>query len=497
LRYFSTPKPPQKWTLVIGCGLIFCLFVSRLIGINTFPPFIDETIHIHGSEQGYNQSILANANLGRQFTMWWMMVFQTHQGSPIWMGRVATLLAVLPGVAALMGMVRLAAGNWGMTLAGLIYLFSSYHFFFGRLALADPTAASATFIAIYAAYRLSRRYRISDALITAFFLFIAVGVKISALPYLGIPIAAGLTLHPVKHTLRKQIQWGLVALGAAIVLVLAYILGLRVFKQDVFSNSVSYALTNRGGTAASTLLDVGRILNNVRFTIDILTVYLSAPVLIISLLSMLILLIRRGWYIPLCTLAPLAIIWINQIQESRFLFSAAALLLLSMALVVGDFLRKQVRIVQVIGLGLVLSWGVLQWLPFVRTAGNNPVDLSLPAADFAQYVRSDASGFGLPDVRAVLQERQPIVVIGLLANCQGLRFLSLHDFPMACPNLNPNGEDIEELAAMLDENRAPGVYVVLEALPFVPDSVDGELIAVIERPDGGPTLSIYDLTPDA
>jgi hypothetical protein len=483
--------------LFIGCGLIFCLFISHLIGIDRFPPFIDETIHIHGSEQGYNQSILANANLGRQFTMWWMMLFQAHQGSPIWMGRVATLLAVLPGVAALMGIGKLAAGNWGMGLAGLIYLFSSYHFFFGRLALADPTAASATFIAIYAAYRLSRRYQISDAVITAFFLFIAVGVKISALPYLGIPIAAALTLHPVKHTLRKQIQWGLVALGTAIALVSAYIIGLRIFKQDVFSNSVSYALTNRGGTAASTLLDVGRILNNIRFTLDILTVYLGTPVLILALLSMLILIIRRRWYIPLCAIAPLAIIWINQIQESRFLFAAAALLLLSLALVAGDFLRTQRRVIQFIGLGLVLSWGVLQWLPFVLTAGNNPVDLNLPAADFAQYVRSDASGFGLPDVRTVLRDRQPTLVIGLLANCQGLRFLALNDFPMLCPNLNPNGEDIAELAALLDDNRTNGVYAVLEQLPFVPSSANGKLIAVIERPDGGPTLSIYDLAPDA
>jgi hypothetical protein len=497
LRDFLTPKPPQKWTLVIGCGLIFCLFISHLTGIDTFPPFIDETIHIHGSEQGYNQSILANANLGRQFTMWWMMVFQAHHGSPIWMGRVATLLAVLPGVAALMGMGRLAVGNWGMTLAGLIYLFSSYHFFFGRLALADPTAASATFIAIYAAYRLSRRYRISDALMTAFFLFIAVGVKISALPYLGIPIAAALTLHPIKYNWRKQLQWALVTLGVTIVLVLAYILGLRLFNQDVFSNSVSYALTNRGGAAASTLLDVGRIFNNIRFTLDILMVYLSAPVVVVSLLSMLILLIRRRWYIPLCALAPLVVIWINQIQESRFLFAAAALLLLSLALVAGDFLRSQERFVQVVGLGLVLSWGVLQWLPFVSIAGNNPVDLPLPAADFAQYVRSDASGFGLPDVRAILKERQPTLVIGLLANCQGLRFLALNDFPMLCPNLNPNGEDIDELAALLDANHATGVYAVLEDLPFVPANTNGEVIAAIERPGGGPTLSVYDLAPDA
>ncbi len=497
MRYFAILKPPQKWTLTIGCGLIFCLFISHLIGIDTFPPFIDETIHIHGGEQASNQSLLANANLGRQFTMWWMMIFQAHQINPIWMGRVATLLAVLPGVAALMGIGRLMAGNWGMALAGLVYLFSSYHFFFGRLALADPIAGSATLIAMYAAYRLSRRYRISDALITALFLFIAVGVKISALPYLGIPIAAALTLHPIKYTWRKQIQWGLVALGAAIVLVLIYIIGLRLFKQDVFSNSVSYALTNRGGAAASTLLDVGRILNNIRFSLDLLIVYLGASVVMLSLLSMLILVIRRRWYVPLCAIAPLAIIWINQIQESRFLFVGVALLLFSMALVLADLLRNQKRSIQIIGLGFLLSWGILQWLPFVRTVGSDPVHLALPATDFSQYVRSDASGFGLTNIRDVLRERQPILVIGLLANCQGLRFLALNDFPMLCPNLNPSGEDIDEMTAMIDEQRAPGVFVVLEKLSFVPSSINGEQIAVIERPDGGPTLSIYDLTPDS
>jgi len=493
----TAQNPALIRLLVIGCGLLLGIFLAHLIAIDTFPPFIDELIHVHGSEQAYGESLLTNANLGRQFTIWWMMLFQAHQGSPIWVGRVAMLLAVLPGVAALMGSGQRAAGKWGMVLAGLFYLFSNYHFFFGRLALADPIAGSAVLVAIYFSYRLSRRIHWHDAILTALFLFLAIGAKISTLPYLGIPIAAALTLRSNGRSWRAQLRWAVIASLTAIVLVIGYVGGMRLFKQDVFSNSVSYALTRHGRAAATSLFDVGRILRNVQFSLDILTGYLGATVVILSLAAMLILVLQRRFYVVLCALAPLAIIWINQIQESRFLFVPAALLLFCGASVLGDMLRRQARAIQTLGMGLALAWGLLGWLPFIITAARDPVQLPLPNADFDQYVRSDASGFGLAEVRQIVRSRQPTLVIGLLSNCQALRYLSLSDFPVECPTLRPSGANIDALTALMETRRAPGVYVVLEQLPFVPVGAPGSKIAEVERPGGGPTLSIYELSPDA
>jgi hypothetical protein len=482
--------------VVPGYLLIFAIWTTHLASIDSFPPFIDELIHIHGSEQGSTESPLTNADLGRQFTIWWMMLFQAHMGSPIWISRVATLLAVLPGVAAMMGIGRLVAGRSGMVLAGLMYLFSAYHFFFGRLALADPIAGSAILLAIYSAYRLVRRFDVKDALLTGVLIFLAVGAKISALPYLGVPIAALLTLRPTRFW-REQVRWGLVALVTAIVLILAYIVGLRFFGHDVFSNSVSYALTNRGAVSGTSLLDPERLLRNAQFTFDLLSNYLGVPIVIISILCVVVLAVRRRFYVPLCLIGPLAVIWVNQIQESRFLIVPAALLLLSMALVLGEFLQRQKLVIQVIGLGLIVGWGAFQWLPFVNIIIRDPSQLPLDSADYTQYVRSDASGFGLAEVRDMLREQKPTLVIGLLSNCQGLRYLSLKDFYVECPRLNPSGENIAELVELMTTNRNPGTYVVLEELPFVPDTAPGTQLTVVERPDDGSSMSIYDLAQDS
>src|SRR5690606_30490540 len=110
--------------------------------IDSFPPFIDEAFHVGVAEYiSETGGILAYAGEGRIFSIWWYLIFQpASAGDAIWLVRVATLLAVLPGIAALIATGRLAAGIWGGVLTGLVYLFSTYHMFFDRLALSDTVS---------------------------------------------------------------------------------------------------------------------------------------------------------------------------------------------------------------------------------------------------------------------------------------------------------------------------------------------------------------------
>jgi hypothetical protein len=481
--------------LAIISVLIACFWFTNLVAIDHFPPFIDEMIHVHGSEQVFTQSPLTNADLGRQFTIWWMSVFQAYKGNPIWISRAVTVLTGILGMAASIGIGRLMGGLWGAILVGLCFQFSAYHYFFGRLALADPIAGAAVLLAIYFAFRLSRRWRWGDAFLTGIFLFLAVGAKVSTLPYLGIPLAAMLALHPRARSWHKQIQWGIAALIVAVVLIAAFILGLRMLGHDFLSNSMSYALTNRGNTALVTLFNLDRILSNIQFTWTIYSTYLGALPTLVGLMALIFLAYKRQFYLPLCFIGPLAVTFINQIQESRFLIVSVAILLLASAVVLAQLMQTQKRPLQIVILSLVMVWGAVQWLPFAVTAAQNPASLPLPETDFKQYVRSDASGFGFHEVQTVLADHAPIKVIGLLSNCQALRYLALHDFDVECPTLNPSGENIGELEDLLNQNRSPHIFLVLEALPYVPSNVPGHIVAVIQRPGDGPTLSIYDLTP--
>jgi hypothetical protein len=93
-----------------------------------------------------------------------------------------------------------------------------------------------------------------------------------------------------------------------------------------------------------------------------------------------------------------------------------------------------------------------------------------------------------------LVDFQPEQVIGLFANCWALEYMVEDSLPVVCPSINPNGSSIDELTALMESNRNPGTYVVLEPVAYVPPTAPGTLIASIARPAPGPQLDIYDLT---
>jgi len=441
-------------------------------------------------------SPLVSSDLGRQFTIWWYRLFQPYTSSPIWVARVASLLAVLPGMAAMLGIGYLAVGLWGGVLSGLFYLFSAYHMFFGRLALADSTSASMVMIALYFAYRLSRRVNLLDAAISGLMLFVAFGAKISVMPYLGIPIAAFISLSPARNSWRTKTLWLSIALLTSTSSIGLFVIGLRFFGYDFLTNSVSYALTNRGAAPLSSVLSTARIIDSAIAWYNNLSVYIGPLALTLLLISPIILCLRRCFFLPLCFIGPVVIIWASRVQESRFQVLPLALLFLCGAITLADVLRRQKHLIQIIGLGMVFAWGLGQWLPFTIIAANSPRNLPLSQNDFTQYMLSDASGFGLSEVLNSLREYKARHVIGLFSNCQGLRYLALNLVPVTCPRLNPSGENVEELEQLVSDSIADGVFVILESNnPYIPQSVPGRLLTVIERPGGRANLRIYDLAP--
>jgi hypothetical protein len=213
---FQMRRKQSLWLGIVLIGIFWC---TRLIGIQVFPPFLDEMQHVHEAEQAFLGHPLAFVGEGRLFSIWWLTLFQPYQAETVLVMRSAALLAVLVGFAAILGIGRLAAGLWGTVFAGLLYLFSGYHTFFERLALADPISGSAVSVGLYFAFRLSRRMNYRDAVLTGVALFIAIGGKATTLPYLGIPIAAGITLWPAKRTRQENTRWVIVAMGTSIGLV--------------------------------------------------------------------------------------------------------------------------------------------------------------------------------------------------------------------------------------------------------------------------------------
>jgi hypothetical protein len=482
-------KPLRDPTILwLGVGLITAFFLSRLIGLVAFPAFLDEAVHVRYAEAGFQASPLVYASEGRLFTLWWYMLFQPHLAGSIWIIRAATLLAVLPGFAACLALGRLMAGRWGFLLAGLFYLFSTYHTFFDRLGLADPIAASAITLALYLGLRTSRTANTVDAVLLGIALFLGIGAKVSVLPYAVIPIIAGLTLFSKRRSWRSNIRWVVIALATEGLLTGGLMLALRLLHYDLFS---LIGVHNQGTSGFS----LNGIMGHIADTTNLFMAYAGPLVFILLLLSILVLLIQRRWYLVLCLIGPLLVVWLNRSQYSRFFILSGTILLLCGAIALATLIQRQRNPVQWLTIGAVLIYGLIHWFPFAWTVIHNPAELALAPADRQEYIRSDAGGFGLAEVHVALRNQGAREVIGLLSNCTSLRFLSQGDMKITCPRLNPDGSNLGELEQLIAANRRAGVYVVLEDNPFVPKTVSGNVRAVIPRPNDGPHLTIIELTP--
>jgi hypothetical protein len=488
-RIISTSSPALRrpGVLWIGIGLLLLLWLTRLPGLVRFPFFIDEGLHVYFSEVTMQRQPFIYASKYYLFSIWWWSLFATPFAAPFWLARTVTLLAVLPGFAAVIGVGRLSAGLWGALFGGLLYLFSTYHFFFERLALADPISASAALVAVYFAYRLTRRIDTRDALLCGFAVFLAVGFKLSAFPYLGVPLAAVIALHPRGATIRERVRWLVVALATEGVLVGGLIVAMIVVHQNPFANAASHA-----GLGSGVLGSLARIPASAVYMFDNLSAFVGLGGLIVLAGALIVLLIRRRWTLLLVAIPPTLIFLISAIQGSRYYAAPMSIALLCVAVAAADLTRRS-RLGHTIALALIAVLALTTWLPFAATMNADPAHLGLPPRDFNEYVTSDASGFGIGTAANALKQNGATRVIGLMANCQTLRYTLLDQITVDCPTINPNGETIPALAKLLDDSRAAGVYAVLETLPYVPNTSPGTVVAIIDDPTGRPRLTIYRL----
>lgn len=459
--------PLQRRWIAAAVGLLLLFWAVRLFNLNAFPPFVDEAFHVNFGRNALAGSLLDHAEEGRQFVVWAFIAFGAHTNDHFWTARVVVLLTVMIGAAAALALGRLTAGIWGGVFTGLLYIVSVYHGFFERLALADPPSAALVIAAVYTAYRYRYRVRLSDALITGVLLFLAIGAKISALPYLIIPV---LTVIAHPRPPKVALRW----LGAALIPALALTGGFIALLLWRGRNPFFYLQT---GGSGGTLFEV--ISTNLTNSANTVIVYWGIFGAVLLVIAVLLLVARRDWYLPAALLVPYAVLLLGARQSSRHIIPVITLLL-----VCGGIALARVRLPRVVGVALIAAWGAVMWLPFMTAA---TIDLPLTGQDREQYIDAEASGFGIAEAIETLESVNAERVIGILANCLTLKTLAGDRFEVECPHLNPNGETIPALTDLLERNRE--AYVLLESVSYAPTSAPGTVIRVIDVRQ--PVLTIY------
>ncbi len=396
-------------SLPIFIAFLLVFFATRIAAAELFPIFIDETIHIEYGEKMLETGSPIYADIGRLFTIWWLIPFQPAASAPVWIARVAIVLLTLPGVAALLALGRAAFRIRGMLLVGLLILLSPFLLFFGRLALADPPAASLIAIALYTAYRLQTRVRPLDAILTGGLLFAAYGFKAASLYYVVIPVAAAVALRPPGRPWRAQGVWLAYAAGAFALPFAAFNGALTLLGHDTLATHIRYALTGSAGAAAgqSTLLALPtRILTNAGQALQLQAHYAGPLVAIIIVAALLLFLASRRFFFPLVLLVPLAAILAQQAQNSRYFMPPVMIALVMGALALAALLGRLPQRGQIAAFTLVVVALLGIWWPFYRASIHDPLAIPLAEQDASEHVRSDATSFGFTEAGAILAPLQ-------------------------------------------------------------------------------------------
>jgi hypothetical protein len=423
-----------------------------------------------------------------------MSLFGLQQDSALFLARVSTALFNLITAAVLFDLSRRLIDTRTGGLAVLLYAISPYAFFYERMGLTDTYVTVWAVMAAWFAFRYTRRRSTLDALccgiaLTAAFIAKATGITLAVIPALIVLLVAPRLSW--KQRLRGLlISYGAFAISAAGTYGFLWWRGYHYF---------SAATTLVGTKEANNLFD--RLRNGLEAVWKLDVRYFSLPFLVLAgLLAVYLLFRRRGMALFLigAILIPLAGLLAFALKYSaRYFHFHMPFVLLLVALGLGQLAHDLNRRSRTASLAVLivppLLWGFLFALPFQITYFGSPAALDLPQLDREEYITSDSSGFALPEVANYLRtqaEDQPIVVVGLIANCGVLDYYLPDSQPiqLICPLLKWDGSHQPEVIALLNRLAAEKkpLWIVFERSTYV--TLEGitlplDLQATFQRPE--------------
>lgn len=507
-------------------ALLLVGIAIRAHNIKSLPPFNDESHHIRRAEDIYtftNRDL--NLTLGKLLSYYWLGLFGAQRLDAIFIGRTATALFSLLGLAATFTTARLMFGRAAAFIALLLAVFSPFMIFFDRLALADPLMASIGMLLVGASFKLVRGnhkgWWDGWAIVVGLLSGLVVMAKLLGLPMVAVPVVAVMVYGEprlARFNFEKIRQW-LLSLWKSYrpMLITVYsVFGLtmlpfiwHIFDRVVISNTFVPIVNNNLINGAAEEKSPPQVM------IDNLAMLwethwdLHSPILLLTMILAAGVLIWKRKPAALFLLGSLALAW------SLSLFVAAELStryltlgVLPTFVVVGGALSMLPR--RPLIFAAVGAWIGIFALPFIMNMWNDPVQLDLPERVRWEYFSNFSAGYGLVDAAGDIEKlprSQPsgrVNVLGLVGSCHQLRLYLDENGPvwLECPFFGWQGEYMDEVAAVIDRRLSEEsiVYLLVEPeLPFTDLSkldVRWELVGRYPRPFDGMVVELYRIDED-
>ena len=397
-------KKPR--TCLPDLALLLLYLGVRIRRLLLFPVFIDEAFHLRWARDVWSLHPLGGVPDGKALGPWVIALLYPFENG-LWLARLSAILVGMVGLAALLSLGRRWLGARVSWAAGLLYVLLPYTFFFERLALADPLAASLGIIAAWLIALAARSPRRWYAVLAGLALAAAILAKLPMAVFLALPVAAwALVLAPGE---RRRAWLSIGAIYAVCLLLLAVVVGVSLPRVGVFGLGNAQRFTSvKAGTLPA------RVWGNARLFFEWVPVYVGWPILILSGVGVGVSLVRRerrAVYLAAAAALPTLEFWaVSTYPVPRYylLSTGVALLLASYgawqlldlarcASPVGTWLEPVAGAAALIAISAPM-------VGFVLTAYSAPAALKLAEPDARDAIWHSTSGFGLAEGAAWLEQ---------------------------------------------------------------------------------------------
>lgn len=487
IRPHATPILPAHLYQVVALILVYV--ATRLHNLTALPLFVDESFHIDTAQRALAGQVLASAEHGRFFRVWFNALLGPEAPVAAFTSRAGTIIIGLLGLAAFYALARAFASHRAGLIGLALWIAAPYLLFYERMALADPQMVAWGVVAVWLAWQVMRTGAAWAALGLGLALVLVLLAKAPGVVWLPLPVVVAI-LAPRLTIQRRAILVGLAASAfGAVWGPLALVLHVKGYNYFGLAGHFT------GGVDEGLLDRTWRNLGNV-LAID--AAYLGVPVLLAALAGGLYWLARRPRPALLAVLAlgmsGGGAILFGTTVNSRYALNHVPWLLLPLAVGAGLLIERIPRARWPVYAALA-AWVVLVGVPFMRDAWGDPARLALHGNDPKEYITHEAAGYGATEVGAWLSTTaEPLPAIGLVGNCQTLR-LAAHPRPVECPAVNWDGSNFDALLAMVVTRAQAGpLYVAAEALGYVdPARLPGPnaVVFTAQRPGGASEVSLY------
>jgi 4-amino-4-deoxy-L-arabinose transferase-like glycosyltransferase len=456
--------------------LLIVLWATGLAALDSFPLHNDEGLHLTRAVEVWHLHPFWEITDGKIINHWLIAVFYP-QHDPVFVGRFATILVAMIGLAAGYALIAELFGATAAFVAGLMWIASPYLFLYERFAFSDPEAGALIVLTLLCAFRLAQSGRPRDAILTGLALALAALFKLTAAPFALLVAVIVLLVGQVAY--RKRII-NLMIVAGVVLACFAIPLAYLQLHGGGFSIALGWIVNSTPGRHAAPLENLSRLWAQM---IDFGSIGWSV-LLGIGLVAFLAL-AKRGPVLILAWLLPFATILILGVDVMprhfvvalplALIFAGAGLAILIERL---PGLTIQRGVVAIIALILALGF-----VPFATIAYTHPGDLPLPPLESQQYVTDHSAGFGLREAVTALPETVKDKTIPVIASmfpdsCKRANFYAINGFNLTCTA----APGIDTITAALKDH--PTVYVLAEKQPV---GLDVKAIAVpVTRISGYP-----------